>query len=130
MGAMDFRHVAAGQTAGEAFDRAVREARYEHGHGGYTGTIAEKSSYLLFNTPPLITEDEFWRLVDGAIQPPGPTIPEGLEAARQRLEAAVDDKWGPAAAMRLPPHIEEEWREKHGVDPKLKVYVFFGWASS
>jgi len=34
---------AKGKTAQEAFDAAVAQARHEYGHGGYTGTIAEKS---------------------------------------------------------------------------------------
>lgn len=29
----------------EAFNSIVEEARYEYGHGGYTGTIAEKSEF-------------------------------------------------------------------------------------
>jgi hypothetical protein len=42
MGACDFYEVAQGKTAREAFQRAVEDAQYESGHGGYTGTIAEK----------------------------------------------------------------------------------------
>jgi hypothetical protein len=30
-----------------AFFAAVEEARYEYGHGGYTGTIAEKADVVL-----------------------------------------------------------------------------------
>ena len=47
MGATTFAVIAKGKTIREAFDSAVAEARYEYGHGGYTGTIAEKSGYTL-----------------------------------------------------------------------------------
>jgi len=43
MGAEDFSIGALGKTAEDAFSRAIEDARYEHGHGGYTGTIAEKA---------------------------------------------------------------------------------------
>lgn len=35
-----------------AFRAAVAEARYEHGHGGNTGTIAEKDSYVVIEREP------------------------------------------------------------------------------
>ena len=43
MGASTFLTRATGKTAREAFASATSDARYEHGHGGYTGTIAEKN---------------------------------------------------------------------------------------
>lgn len=42
MGASGFMTISPGKTAQEAFSSAVKEAKYESGHGGYTGTIAEK----------------------------------------------------------------------------------------
>ena len=51
MGASDFWTPARGKTAQEAFNNAVDEARYEHGHGGYTGTIAEKHSFRMVPVP-------------------------------------------------------------------------------
>lgn len=47
MGACDFSVIIHARTAEEAFDIAVQEAQYEHGHGGYTGTIAEKSDFVM-----------------------------------------------------------------------------------
>ena len=41
MGACEFGTTSEGATAKEAFKRAVEDAQYEHGHGGYSGTIAE-----------------------------------------------------------------------------------------
>ena len=46
MGAETFEIFGYGKTAREAFSAAREDAQYEHGHGGYTGTIAEKDSYV------------------------------------------------------------------------------------
>ena len=51
MGATTFFNIGKGATAQEAFDRLHQQALYQHGHGGYTGTIAEKSTYTLFQRP-------------------------------------------------------------------------------
>ncbi|MFY8162647.1 MAG: hypothetical protein ACOVKC_00260 [Brevundimonas sp.] len=51
MGAQDFQNRAKGKTAVEAFARITEQARYEHGHGGYTGTIAEKFSFVMLTVP-------------------------------------------------------------------------------
>lgn len=83
MGATTFRHLAKGSTAQEAFANAVSEARYERGHGGYTGTIAEKSSFIKIE------------------------LPEGRTPAGYALELIdkqderIDDKWGPAGCFDL-----------------------------
>lgn len=50
MGATDFQTYAYGKTAQEAFRAAQEHARYEYGHGGYTGTIAEKRGFIHFDT--------------------------------------------------------------------------------
>ena len=47
MGASEFITRGRGKTAAEAFRAAVEEARYEDGHGGYTGTIAEKHEFKI-----------------------------------------------------------------------------------
>jgi hypothetical protein len=51
MGATDFTSVACGKTPEAAFNVARENAAWEHGHGGYTGTIAEKSGFVLFTLP-------------------------------------------------------------------------------
>ena len=51
MGAQDFYDYAFGKTAQDAFHACVDNAQYEHGHGGYSGTIAEKGSFRLLPTP-------------------------------------------------------------------------------
>jgi hypothetical protein len=59
MGAVDFQTHALGKDVGEAFREAVSYARYMHGHGGYSGTIAEKGDYVLITLPPRVTEAKF-----------------------------------------------------------------------
>lgn len=49
MGACDFETRSRGKTARDAFRVAVEDAQYESGHGGYTGTIAEKSGFVMID---------------------------------------------------------------------------------
>lgn len=69
----------------ESFDRAVEAAQWEHGHRGYTGTLAEKSEVVLIQAEPLDVEA-------------ASTLAEQLiEDGDER----IDDKWGPAGAIPL-----------------------------
>lgn len=52
MGACDFMNYSFGKTAQEAFSHCVQQAQYEHGHGGYSGTIAEKHDFVVLPKPP------------------------------------------------------------------------------
>lgn len=47
MGADTFTTTAKGRTAREAFGAAREDACHWHGHGGYTGTVAEKSDFVM-----------------------------------------------------------------------------------
>lgn len=100
MGASEFVSVAKGKTAKAAFKVAVDEAAYDHGHAGYTGTIAEKSEFVLISNKRAETVKEACDLAEQLIS-------EGDER--------VDDKWGPAGCIRV---------------GDSDTYVFFGWASS
>ena len=53
MGANTFYIVTKGKNAAEAFRKAADDARYEHGHGGYTGTIAEKYEFVMMSSNPI-----------------------------------------------------------------------------
>jgi hypothetical protein len=53
MGAAVFACTGIGPTVNDAFNDAVRKARYECGHGGYTGTIAEKSTVVMVADAPM-----------------------------------------------------------------------------
>jgi len=83
MGACDFQHYADGIDVKKAFDTATSEAAYEHGHGGYSGTLAEKSNYVVITSTPLL-EREAYALADQLMEDDDPRI---------------SDKWGPAGAI-------------------------------
>ena len=102
MGAQSFEQTGKGKTAQEAFSQAVEEAAYEHGHGGYTGTLAEKHEFNLI-TPRAgeAPEDCVDRLEADYGQTPGVWNPYA-------------DKWGPAGCIKTG---DNEW-------------LFFGSASS
>lgn len=110
MGAEQFTTKAKGETAKEAFSFACDNAAWEHGHGGYTGTIAEKHEFKMVPVPAgedpaafvnrVMTEYVPSDAFDGAIQPKTPGF--------------WDDKWGPAGCVQTGPD----------------EFLFFGWASS
>jgi hypothetical protein len=83
MGAQVFMTTAAGKTADEAFRSAVSDALHENGHGGYSGTIAEKHNFRMIS------------------------FPEGEKAATyaDRLieedDSRIRDKWGPAGCIDM-----------------------------
>ena len=87
-----------------AFKELIEEERYEHGHGGYSGTIAEKSEFKMVNRKDGEDEDQ---VVNRYFDTDG---------------HFCDDKWGPAACVDM------------GVDAQCKpgerLFVFFGYASS
>lgn len=83
MGAQSFYTVANGATAKEAFRAAQEQARYDYGHAGYTGTIAEKHDFTMIPLPEgTDPEPEANRLIH-----------EG--------DARIIDKWGPAGCFHL-----------------------------
>ena len=83
MGACEFSVRSKGKTANEAFKAAREEALYESGHGGYSGTIAEKNSFTLIPLPEGISAGDYaYKLID-----------EG--------DRRVDDKWGPAGCIKI-----------------------------
>jgi len=104
MGADTFFSRASGKSAQEAFRSAVEDAQYESGHGGYSGTIAEKGDFVMI------------------------TLPEGRKAfefADELIDAGddrIDDKWGPAGCIAL-------GAPKGAKDDTVGEYLFFGWAS-
>jgi len=76
---------AAGKTASEAFNNARNEARQESGSSGYTGTIAEKSSFVMIALP------------NGYSASAIAYANELLDSEDER----VDDKWGPCGCIDL-----------------------------
>ena len=51
MGAREFKTMASGVTATEAFRTAIEDALHKYGHAGYTGSIAEKDSFVMITKP-------------------------------------------------------------------------------
>jgi hypothetical protein len=89
MGAEEFYTEAGGHSAKAAFAAAQEDARYEYGHGGYTGSIAEKSSFRL-------------------VEPNMAETP--AECIERHIRAETfDDKWGPAGCVKLADHRWAFW---------------------
>ena len=84
MGAQEFEHTGYGDTAEAAFASAIEEAGYEHGHGGYSGTIVEKQSF---------------RMIDCAEDLD--MINATMEDCMQDAGHWVQDKWGDAGCIKV-----------------------------
>ena len=100
MGATTFHEVSRGKTPQEAFSVAVQEAQYMHGRSGYTGTIAEKSSFTMASSEPLAQE-------------------EAYILASSLTDTTYSNKWGPAGCIQILTNTIDE----------TKKFLFFGWAS-
>lgn len=84
MGASNFAVIYSGKDAADAFKNAVQEAQWQSGHGGYTGTIAEKHEFVVI---------------------PLPSGKNAADYARELMrdgDDRIDDKWGPAGCIALP----------------------------
>ena len=85
MGAEVFACSAKGKDANEAFSVARADALYAHGHNGYTGSIAEKSSFRLVPLHESVIKDQTTFIL--------------------KIESLIDnefsDKWGPAGCVEL-----------------------------
>ena len=101
MSSTQFIQVASGKTAQQAFHEAVFQAEYDHGHSGYTGTIAEKDSFVEIPFPKTGKKNLEERAIDYA------------NKLLDNDDSCIQDKWGPAGCIQF---------------GKGK-YVFFGWAS-
>jgi hypothetical protein len=109
MGAQQFWALGRGANASKAFSAAVDAARHAHGHGGYTGSIAEKSDGFTVIRAPAVeaihVDDRRGRMTAARR-----LADEMFEADDPR----IDDKWGPAGC----------------IDIGAGEFLFFGWASS
>lgn len=91
MGACDFSTTALGKTAEDAFRKAREEAAWEHGHGGYTGTIAEKGDFVQFGLKPRTDPYKVRDAIAGA----------SYALANERAERGGEEPWyGDHAADR------------------------------
>jgi hypothetical protein len=141
MGADQFFTIGLGPNQHRAFDNAVRDAQWEYGHGGYTGTLAEKSGFKYFG------EVDSWHYMkmpsyfDREVAKkyrespkerlPGPVIPPKYKDQVRRLVDLYDDKWGPAICYQVTGTAAVKIKKQHQRrDSHDKVYVFMGYASS
>lgn len=135
MGAAQFSNFATGETPEKAFWDAVSSATQESGHGGYSGTIAEKHAFRLFTPPPGVAALDFARWVRKS-EPSGDGLSKEVPAqyARSVIQAAEvsDDKYGPAAAVEIKGEELTALRAKFPsrFPVGARVFFFFGWASS
>ena len=105
MGAESFYCNFDGETLYAAFDAAVKDAYYWHGHSGYSGTICEKKSVVAYrNVPDMTIEqaEELFDLLDRGWKGVDPSIVEKFgEEVASEMQSNFDNKWGPAVAFHL-----------------------------
>jgi len=99
MGGTTFMVHGEGAEAAIVFDELVRQAQWEHGHGGYTGTIAEKDEFVMIPLPDILKNRAKTSFIKYA---------ESLIAEE---DERIDDKDGPAGCFKTD-----------------TGFLFFGWA--
>lgn len=104
MGATTFTVTKTGNysSAAEAFNKAIKDAQYEHGHGGYTGTIAEKRSFRMAKFNGELTKENINTIIQNGLAGNGD----------------FNDKYGPAGCIELVVNKKD-----------IRSFLFFGWAS-
>ena len=122
MGASEYMNVGRGKTAQIAFDKVAENARHNHGHGGYSGTIAEKYSMVEFPRPKGMRAKTMVQAVRDmsriGFDDDGNAQTDKVQAKYPKLRIAAmfevyDDKTAPALAIEL----------------RKGEYLFAGWAS-
>lgn len=113
MGAATFDvTVPVGRGVREAFSEAREQAQWDHGHSGYTGTIAEKPGYLLVEFPEGLTAADildaldqsgsYWTSRDGKMVEVPAKRPEWADEVVPTWDTVVktyNDKWDDAIAF-------------------------------
>lgn len=118
MGATTFEQIGAGKNAADAFAKALERALYDYGHAGYSGTLAEKNSFVVIESP---IEDihAFIEAVDDYGCSGECKLDKKYEATIIKAHEIYDDKWGPALCVPL------NKKNQKGED----LFMFCGWAS-
>jgi len=119
MGACEFYDIVSGPNARKAFE-AARSAHPPS--EGYSGTIAEKNSFVVVPLPPRITLEQFVQWIE---DPESASKGRDLRAAR----AVYYNKWGPALCLQAGP-AEATRLKKERPWLRGRVYLFCGLASS
>lgn len=84
MGSDVFMVISKSKNAQEAFKAARDKAFYDYGHRGYSGTIAEKDSFVMIPVSAL---------------PEGMTYIDYANLLIDKADERIDDKWGPAGCI-------------------------------
>lgn len=157
MGSYDFTTVRAGKNSQDAFNKAVADDNFEHGHDPYSGTIGQKGSFVLFNPlrKPMtdkqarrwlddhfFTDDKPLRKGDRVIVFNVSVDSQGTILAKRGSKFSVEMDSG---RVKLIPefdlyHAPDPVIQRSGVDDKWgpagclpltrKRFLFFGWAAS
>lgn len=102
MGAEQFRvEIQVKSIEDTAFERAQELSRYEHGHSGYTGTIAEKDTFILLE--PIIENPDVSKIIE-EFEQEHPHCTDYLKEVFGELKAEeayviYGSKWEPALAI-------------------------------
>jgi len=125
MGAQDFYEVASKKdypTAVSAFEALVKSAQYDHGHAGYTGTIAEKGGF----TKPVVIPDEFagdWNDIISSFD-----WPEDTDTVTPLAQFCID-KYGRTKYDDMIGTWNDKWGAALCLETSTK-WIFTGLASS
>ena len=146
MGACTFETTAKGATARQAFSAAVAAAQYERGHGGYTGTIAEKSDFVILTPPKGIDADRYvdWLLRHDDMEIVKREVAEAEAKLSESYQASgfgpdaryfVYDKQPVPAEYLAQVHcdrsrVTDKWGPAGAIQLTRDSWLFFGWASS
>lgn len=103
-------------TDAEAFEQAHSSAQFESGHGGYTGTLAEKNSFI--NVGTFSCPENAKHFVEAIEAAPWDEENSSVALVRREILDLYNDKWGPALMVR------------HPIDAKTDGVILFGFASS
>jgi hypothetical protein len=109
MGAETFINFCEGKNVKDAFNIALEKALYEHGHRGYTGSLAEKDSYVEIKIPKSFLPDE---------KDPKARALAWANKLIDDQDDRIDDKWGPAGISFV--------KDLGGQN----LFIIYGWASS
>lgn len=134
MGAEQFRTYGHGLCADDAFKMCHERATYLWGHGGYTGTIAEKSGCIVIDLP----KGTHLKKIVAALEGTWEEGDKGWRYLTERLPEhtvrkmvnTYNDKWGPAVALKVTGDLNDTYRKRFKVPRGQQVYVLLGWASS
>lgn len=102
-------------TDSDAFQQARSDSQFENGHGGYTGTLAEKGSFV--NVGNFSCAENAKRFVEAIESSPWDENSSEIALVRSEILNIYNDKHAPALMVR------------HPIDAKTDGAVFFGFAS-